>query len=592
MPISSTTLGALIPLSRVGKATYTNSANAQINSHGTRTNYMTRSSHTATYPWTYPYTTNGVTVAIAGTGTTNNIPYVDVSVTGTCSSTGFTIVPSADFCRASAAQGQIWVGSVYAQLVSGTLPASAKISAYIVEENSSKTWISAGSNYITLLDTPQRFVAAKTIVDATAAYARFTVYIGGITAGTVFSGQVIRLYDAQLEKDSLTSIIRTYATDTAVTPSVASPRLDSSMGPRGLLVEQGSTNWFVRSEHSYSFPWPATYTNNGITATLVDSGYLDASTSAATYAEYELTGTTTASLSSAILGGNFCSVTTGVAVGQTWAVSGYYQLVSGYPDWPSGVTIVQRINEYQDATLLQNGDLNSNITPTTSRQRLQGSYSLANTSVNRITHSLLLNNMVADETTFTGQRIRVWAIQVEQRNTPSSYIPSLAGVQTPRYADMIDPISLDSSQLANGLTVYCEFYAKDIGLSTSPRVMQLSVAGTESHRICIYGSTISDKIAVAAFAYGNDQFYYALEDTGITNSLYKVAFSIGPNHGAAAINGINSDMDEVVTYVAPDTLTINRATATNSQFFNALSIKKLFIYPGLLRPEQLAALTQ
>lgn len=104
---------------------------------------------------------------VVGTGTEKGVPYVDFRIFGTASVSSFFLY----FENATAivaAQAQIWTSSFYAKLAAGTL-ANVSLQHIIYERNVSGTALVSGSTIMTLTGTLTRYVATRTLTNASTA---------------------------------------------------------------------------------------------------------------------------------------------------------------------------------------------------------------------------------------------------------------------------------------------------------------------------------------------------------------------------------------------------------------------------------------
>jgi hypothetical protein len=92
--------------------------------------------------WTSPaFNGTGMVASIAGTGTENGIPYVDIAFTGTSTSSGFGQIDLESTGAITAVSGQTWARSFYIRLMSGTFPAPAWVGAAVIMYNSVSSYI-------------------------------------------------------------------------------------------------------------------------------------------------------------------------------------------------------------------------------------------------------------------------------------------------------------------------------------------------------------------------------------------------------------------------------------------------------------------
>ena len=114
--------------------------------------------------------TGGVNFNVVGTGTENNLPYVDIRVSGT-STTGAGVLIRADQVYPVAAQNQSWTHSVYARLVSGTLTGTLGFYVTVTGWTSGGAFLDQSSGFYTLTSgslSGARLAHTRTLANATA----------------------------------------------------------------------------------------------------------------------------------------------------------------------------------------------------------------------------------------------------------------------------------------------------------------------------------------------------------------------------------------------------------------------------------------
>lgn len=194
------------------------------------TTFVQRSSHTAAYPWAGG-TSQGITATLVGTGFYGSVPYADFALTGTNANSFSEPFIGGAVSRTGAAIGQTWVASYYLRLISGVWPASARMNAQVIEENSSNAYITGAWSTITPTTTVQRTSQARTLSSASLANVRSAITMDGLGAAgaTTFTGQVIRIFGWQLEQgpaptsliQSLSGAATTRAADTLASLSLS-----------------------------------------------------------------------------------------------------------------------------------------------------------------------------------------------------------------------------------------------------------------------------------------------------------------------------------------------------------------------------------
>ena len=97
--------------------------------------------------------TGGVNFNIVGTGTENNLPYVDIRISGT-STTGNSPLIRADQVYPVAAQAQVWTHSMYVRLIAGTLNGITNFRMYVTEWTSGGAYLGQSASSFTLTSGP------------------------------------------------------------------------------------------------------------------------------------------------------------------------------------------------------------------------------------------------------------------------------------------------------------------------------------------------------------------------------------------------------------------------------------------------------
>jgi hypothetical protein len=139
-------------------------------------------------------TGNGLAKSVVGSGVEYGLPYIDLNVSGTPTSSSEGLYSIAD-TQVTASVGQTWNGSWFARLVSGTLTASPFI--YIIEADGGTTEASSGAS-LALTSSLQRFSFNYTLTNSASNNLRcgFQIYV----AQNVAVNATVRLYAPQLEQ--------------------------------------------------------------------------------------------------------------------------------------------------------------------------------------------------------------------------------------------------------------------------------------------------------------------------------------------------------------------------------------------------------
>lgn len=203
-----------------------------------QTNFVTRSSDTAAYPWTLT-PSGGITATVSARGTRNGVPYTDFALSGSNASVNTYPFKNKSISATAATSAQVWTASVYCELVSGSWPAGVSLQINAESYDSGGALIGQATGSVTPTAAPSRAVATRTIT-ASGATAQASISLGGMGAAgaTTFTGQVLRVYGWQLEQAaSATSLIQTLG-------GVAVTRAADSIAPtdvRGWPLANGYT---------------------------------------------------------------------------------------------------------------------------------------------------------------------------------------------------------------------------------------------------------------------------------------------------------------------------------------------------------------
>ncbi|TPW27833.1 hypothetical protein FJU08_19080 [Martelella alba] len=192
----------------------------------------------------------------------------------------------------------------------------------------------------------------------------------------------------------------------------------------GLLLEGPSTNFATTSSHTAATPWN-NLTSNGLTVAVVATGMLGD----VPYADFSITGTMTAA--SAALFVQPTSTITAAATGQTWIASLYHQLISG--TWPASSTgLTTEVYELDASSgyLVGSGTFQQ---PTTTLARRSSARTLSNVSTANVRTGIVISG-TSGTTSFSGQVVRLFGLQLEQDSVPSSLIQTTGSAVT-RTAD-------------------------------------------------------------------------------------------------------------------------------------------------------------
>lgn len=173
----------------------------------------------------------GITRTIGAITSVGGMNVLPLTFTGTASASG-NINVIVDVTTASI--NQVWTGSAYVQLVSGTFLNGTTIQ--LVDLTSTGTGLTSTTPASTITAALSRLSVTRTIASATASQVRFSPVLAPINNGDVIN-VTINIGLPQLERGSV-------ATAPILTSNAA---LGTGMLPRGLLVEEQRTNLVTNS---------------------------------------------------------------------------------------------------------------------------------------------------------------------------------------------------------------------------------------------------------------------------------------------------------------------------------------------------------
>lgn len=413
-------------------------ANAEIASVGlgiqSRTNYIRNSSNTslvlAGTPGTLPntwytaiYTTGGtLATSVVGSGVESGLSYVDVRISGTSGTSSRVQWYFNSSTSANAQHGEIWAGSLYTKLVSGSFANTGSYGIRIDENTSAGAYVTGGDNSSAVFPTTsslssQRFSYVRTLSGGST--------VGGVTLSNIiyFANNsnvdfTIRLAAPQLEKNYfVTDYIPT--TNNAVTiAGYGEPtRINYIRNSRALGAVAGTpgtapTNWAVS---------PGSNLSSQIVGSGVEDGinYIDVrvfgtnSSGTIQYSSIRFEGTNRIS----------------AVANSIWTTSAYLRRVGGTT--ANLVNILMVMDGYTANAVSTNqyatnaiSSLESSSIATNRRLVISSNTSFSNTQTAFISpyFQFQVNNGNTVDIT-----IRIGAPQTEFGNTATSYIPTSNG---------------------------------------------------------------------------------------------------------------------------------------------------------------------
>ncbi|WP_419896376.1 phage head spike fiber domain-containing protein [Roseomonas sp. USHLN139] len=192
--------------------------------------------------WT-TFNSAGLSLALAGTGVEDNIPFTDWRLSGTATAAGQVQVKFEAATRVVAAQGETWTGSFFARIAAGALPAGI-VQALLIEYTAVGGFLSeSGADIRAVTSAPlrgQRWSHTRTL--ASASTGRLLLLFRTNIANAEVVDLTIRLGWPQLEKAGFAS---SPILPAAGTPAAASRAADApawqpagGFGPEGTLLLQ------------------------------------------------------------------------------------------------------------------------------------------------------------------------------------------------------------------------------------------------------------------------------------------------------------------------------------------------------------------
>lgn len=517
------------------------------------------------------HTINNLSATIVGTGTENNIPYLDLRINGTPNNSGAAFI-NADFATSiPATSGQTWTMSSYIKLASGSLTNITTIgtSFYGRDPNSN---VSGQTNFVSITPTTASLDTQR--ASCTFTFSNSSV-AGILPVPLQFNYTVNNPIDAtfrigapQLELSSAaTAFIPT--TNAPVTTGV----------PLGLLIEESRTN-FVGDQNLFNW------------ATIDGTSPLSAGTGIASLSSFIIDDTS--SINYHQRNYNF---PTALLSSTTYCFSCYVKKNPKFNNLDSLLrmqysdTAGNLINQgfagiwFNQAT----GQTGMAYTTTTSAVSVQDFGTFFRTSFTFNTQTtgqpIRVDIIPSAANPFgaalSGTSIEVAGIQVEQGSFPTSYIPT-AGLSATRAADIALTNDLSFYNQDQG-TLYTEILkvnnpsdAKWASFTLSTNTTQnITIQNyAERHEFVVWNST------ARSIAFNNN----------IINSNYKLAGAYQNSNFQATQNGVLSN--PILNFIPSKN--INRfslGSLNGSQFYLNNYLRKVTYWPTRLSNNRLRTLT-
>ena len=156
------------------------------------------------------FAANGLTTNVVGTGTEAGIAYVDVRITGTPSSTAYTLYTESGTQNA-ALNSQTWASSLWCRIVSGSTTNITTVNNNLTYRDSGGVSVQSPRTAMTLSAKLSRYTQAQTATSASTAFVHSGIWIS-TTAGAPID-ITLRIGMPQLELGAfVTSVIPTFGT--------------------------------------------------------------------------------------------------------------------------------------------------------------------------------------------------------------------------------------------------------------------------------------------------------------------------------------------------------------------------------------------
>jgi hypothetical protein len=437
-------LGQGMTFSRASVGTYYDSAGVlrtmgynQIR-NSTMQNAVVGSPGTLPTNWSVPGSP-GITVSVVGVGVETGISYIDLSFVGTASAIGTVTIVAEPTTQIAAAVGQTWTLSTYIRLIAGAVTGvlASSISARGTAGAFVGDYATAPLSPTTAPLNTQRVSVSQLLNAAGSIFVQPKVITVGLNSGDVCNF-TLRVGAPQIE---LSTVANTFSPTTNAANS--GPRFDYdpvTLQPKGLLLEDASTNIWLQSADASNAAWLKTGNPKTIVANATVSP--DGTTTAASVAYPLVSGAGAQSL----LAQSF------TATAAPYSFSVYLKGAAG-GERVYIMATVDAVNYYRTQCIL-----------TTAWQR----FVVITPALTAAPWFFQIGTDLRDatQTSTPAQTIYAWGAQVEQRDFPTSYIAT-AGATVTRAIDVCGIAASTVASWFNG-TGISSWFAEFDYLDTTP----------------------------------------------------------------------------------------------------------------------------
>jgi hypothetical protein len=327
---------------------------------------------------------------------------------------------------------------------------------------------------------------------------------------------------------------------------------------RGLLVEPGATNLWLRSE-------PADAT--GYTAASVV--FQNAST-----VMTPLGTRNVVRLEDSTVGRAITQVIT-VTNGLVYTISGFVRLDSGGIPNNIGGT-------YRDFTLTINA-ADVNLLPTAFVNLGNGVYRFSHTFTSNGSGSFVFRKYISLN---SNEPVTVTGLQLETGSVATSYMPTVASTFN-RVADVVSLTGASSLIGQTSGTIYCEINARNFNSSPTFRRILALTDGTAANGIQLFFGETSSTITAGVVA--NTNVGATIASSAQTGTV-KMAVAYANNDVAFYINGVQIGTDTSVTIPACSKVNIGSRGSDDTNQIND-HIRSAVLFPTRKNNAELAAMT-